>query len=554
MLLTDKPDGRGGRAIWPDWSQLSSSALRARADLDQPLDAVYVREITARSSSLQSQSRWLNAVSVIVTPEQELEIRNLHFVRRIRPVGRLHGVPEPPAESAEDTRLESSKPGGAAQADYGPSFEQLSRTGVTLLHSMDIRGAGVRVGLLDSGFNYGDHAAFSQLRIVAERDFINADDDVSDEMSEPVTGNELDVGQNEHGTRVLSILGGNAPGRLIGAAPEAEYILAKTEDLKRELSADEDRWVAGLEWLVGEGAQVVNSSVGFTVFDDSSGYAIDDLDGSTSMATIAAEIAVARGVVVVVSAGNEGAGSWRYITVPADAAGAITVGSVSLSSSVIAPFSSRGPTADGRIKPDVVAPGQDVITTTGRSASRSGEQRGTFELDEYGRVSGTSFAAPLVSGVCALLKQAHPSWGPAQIAEALRMTATDLGVSGPDTTYGWGLVDAAAASGLSFETPDVSVALAPFPNPLEFDASETGATIFFPLELSDRDDVSVHIYDLAGNLIDTVGEVRLESGSYLSRQRALPWEPPRHIAAGLYYYQIEATTVRERGKLAIIRP
>ena len=204
------------------------------------------------------------------------------------------------------------------------------------------------------------------------------------------------------------------------------------------------------------------------------------------MATIAAELAVARGVVVVVSAGNEGAGSWRYITVPADAAGAITFGSVSLSSSVIAPFSSRGPTADGRIKPDVVAPGHGRHHHDGPlTPHAAGSSGGTFELDEYGRVSGTSFAAPLVSGVCALLKQAHPSWGPAQIAEALRVTATDLGVSGPDTTYGWGLVDAAAASGLSFETPDVSVALAPFPNPLEFDASENGATIFFPLELSD---------------------------------------------------------------------
>ena len=546
MLLTDKPDGSGGREVWPEWRNLSTSA-----PLDLPLDAAYVRAVAQRSVALRSESRWLNAVSVTVSQQQEQQIRDLAFVREIRTVGRLGGIGAP--RRVEPIEPVALKPGGEAQSDYGPSFEQLSRIGVTLLHSRQIRGQGIRVGLLDSGFNYGDHAAFSRLKIVAERDFINADGDVSDEESEPVTGNEVETGQNEHGTQVLSVLAGNAPGSIIGAAPEAEYVLAKTEELATETSADEDRWVAGLEWLIDEGAQVVNSSVGFTVFDDSSGYSFDDLDGATSMATIAAELAAARGIILVVSAGNEGAGSWRYVTVPADAAGAIAVGSVSLSRSVITTFSSRGPTADGRIKPDVVAPGQSVIATTGRSASRSSEQRGAFELEEYGRVSGTSFAAPLVTGVCALLKQIHPTWGPEQIAEALRSTATDLGVAGPDTAYGWGLVNAVAASGLNLEGPALSAAAAPFPNPLVIASGETVSTVFFPLELSDRDGVSVHIYDLAGNLVDSVEEIRLESGSSLDRQSALQWEPRQNIAAGLYYYRIEATTVNEHGKLAIIR-
>ena len=145
---------------------------------------------------------------------------------------------------------------------------------------------------------------------------------------------------------------------------------------------------------------------------------------------MAAALAVRRGIVVVVAAGNEANGDWHYITIPADADGAIAVGAVDVPGSgermpQIASFSSRGPTADGRIKPDVVAPGSGVVVADLR---RGG----------YVRRGGTSFAAPLVSGVCALLLQKNPEWTPAQVLEALRSTALDLGTAGPDTVYGWG--------------------------------------------------------------------------------------------------------------------
>ena len=554
VFLRDKPEAQGfQRIVWPELQELEVSP-----DLDLPLDPEFVREIEALVSGIRASSRWLNAVSVQATPEQVRQLTALPFVRRTQPVGRLAQAPTT-TTALDPVDIPSSKAGTAAQDDYGPSFDQLSSIGVTVLHGSGFRGQGIRIGMLDSGFNYRDHFAFSRLQVVAERDFINADDDVSDEVSEPVTGDEtqlvpfgtIETGQNHHGTRVLSLLGGYAPGRLIGAAHEAEYILAKTEELARELSVEEDRWIAGLEWMVEDSVQVVNSSLGWTEFDDTDGYSPGDLDGATAAATVAAEIAVARGVVVVASAGNEAAGAWRYITVPADGPGVITVGSVGVSDRTIATSSSRGPTADGRIKPDVVAPGESVITTTGRSASRSTDQREAFSLQRYERSSGTSFAAPLVSGVCALLLQIHPTWGPEQIAEALRTTADDLGIAGPDTTYGWGLVDAAEASSLLFDVLTDSAGRPPFPNPVIVQAA--GANVFFPIQLTASDFVSVHIFDLAGNLVDEIGEIQLEAGVHESPSRALRWEVPQGIASGLYYYRLLGSTFSQIGTLAVVK-
>ena len=546
--LLERPDGSPEPDDWVEPSP---------RQLDLPLDERYVRHIAAIAESVRCRSRWLNAVSVEINGAGERALAELPFVLGTRRVKSLQGPVPPPAQSVQ---LGAAKPADTIQLDYGPSFDQVSRIGVTHLHGQDIRGQGVRIGLLDSGFNYSDHAAFAHLQVLAERDFINDDDAVGDEESEPVTGNERQNNQNEHGTQVLSVLAGFAPGELVGIAPEAQYLLAKTEEPLRELSADEDRWVAGLEWLTAEGAQVVNSSVGFTVFDDSKVYTIDDLDGGTSLATIAAELAVKRGVIVVVSAGNEGQDVWRYVSVPADGPGVIAVGAVSLSNSAIAAFSSRGPTADGRIKPDVVAPGQGVIATSGRGVADGSSEQGTFGLREYVRVSGTSFAAPLATGVCALIRQVHPDWDPDQVAKMLRSTARDLGVAGPDNVYGWGLVDAVAASGL-----DIAAPASPFPNPLVLGGVNGANTIYFPLMLSDRGAVSVHIYDLSGTLVDVVEEVELEPGSYLCREdgallmdgircrSALQWKPAEMLAAGMYYYRIEAHTACKLGQIAIIR-
>jgi subtilisin family serine protease len=398
----------------------------------------------------------------------------------------------------------------------------------------------VRVALLDNGFHYAEHAAFDSIRVVAQRDFVNGDEVVGDEADQPITGDEMGNSQNLHGAQVLSLLAGYHPDHFIGVAPDAEYILAKTEldDNLPELPSEEDRWVAGLEWADSLGAQVVNSSLGYNRWDDGTGYTPADLDGETALTSVAAALAVRRGIVVVVAAGNEANGDWHYITVPADADGAIAVGAVDVPGSgervpQIASFSSRGPTADGRIKPDVVAPGSGVVVADLR---RGG----------YVRKGGTSFAAPLVSGVCALLLQIHPQWEPAQVLEALRSTAQDLGAAGPDTVYGWGQINALAASGLSEVLPREDRLLAPFPNPAR------DGEVHFPVQLAERGRVELRVFDVAGRLV-FAERWDLWPGSHDRPGRAPRWTPGRAVANGIYFYQLRSPNRSHLGKIALVR-
>ena len=524
VFLRDKPDGPGGRLVWAELGEGHPAA-----ELDLEVDPSYVLRIQKAGPVVRARSRWFNAVSVRASAAQRRWLVSQPFVRRLRPVAKFHRPPL--AEPAASEEIPSLRPKGLAQ-DYGPSFTQLSRIGVLLLHNLGYRGQGVRIALLDNGFHYIRHPAFSHLRVVAARDFVNGDDVVTDEDDQPVTPYEAASGQNIHGAQVLSLLAGRDPGRLVGAAPEAEYILAKTEDNGRELPVEEDRWIQGLEWAVGRGARIVNSSLGYNIWDDGSGYSYEQLDGATALTTRAAQMAVERGVVVVVSAGNEGDGAWRYITAPADAPGVITVGAVDSRDSLAA-FSSRGPTADGRIKPDLVAPGVGLVAADIRGGG-------------YSRTRGTSFAAPLVSGVCALLLQIHPEWGPAQLWEALRSRAVDLGPAGPDTLYGWGLVNALPDSAISVPRPTETAAGSPFPNPA---ATEV---VYFPLQLADAATVALQVFDLSGALVDEL-ERRLEAGDYNAPAQALPWEVPARVGNGVYFYQLSTAGFTRAGKIALVR-
>lgn len=542
VFLTDKIDASGHRVGWKN-----GPAEPSRLHLDLPLNTTYLQAVAATGAEARQYSRWFNAVSVTATPAQVQELRDLSFVADVRPVQALHRAPDVDSPGPQA----AGRP--AAAPDYGESFEQIAAVGVHLLHARGVLGQGVRVALIDAGFNWRDHLAFAELHVIAERDFLNDDDDVGDELDEPVTGNEVENGQNLHGTEVLGVIGGYDSGRLIGVAPEAEYLLAKTEDarldergIEQDSATEEDRWIAALEWADSLGAQVVNSSVGYTTFDDGTGYTYDDLDGATALTTRAAELAVARGIVVVASAGNEARQDWHYITVPGDGAGVVAVGAVHPVNSVLASFSSRGPTADGRIKPDVVAPGQQIVTVSGRGAGSPAEP---FSLQEYRRLSGTSFSASIVSGACALLLQLHPEWTPGEVADALRSTATDLGPAGPDTLFGWGLIDVAKASGVEAIIPDRSLTAAPFPNP----AGGPSPTIHFPVALQTAEEVSLSLFDTAGDLVDRIEPRHLPRGEYLAAGLAPSWDVPAHLSDGIYLYVLTGTTFRRAGKVAVLR-
>lgn len=527
ILLRDKTDAEGRRIAWVDLG-----AGHTDAELNLPVSQRYIEQLREMGVVVRFSSRWLNAVSARISSEVQLRVQTADFVVAMRPVRRLQRPSPPPPELFASPKL--------LQSRYGLAFEQLAQIAIPSLHDQGLTGAGVRVALLDNGFHYAEHAAFASIRVVAQRDFVNDDEIVSDEADQPITGDEMSGSQNLHGAQVLSLLAGYQPDHFVGVAPDAEYILAKTEldDNLPEMPSEEDRWVAGLEWADSLGAQVVNSSLGYNRWDDGTGYSPADLDGETALTSVAAALAVRRGIVVVVAAGNEANRDWHYITMPADADGAIAVGAVDVPGSgerlpQIASFSSRGPTADGRIKPDVVAPGSGVVVADLR---RGG----------YVRRGGTSFAAPLVSGVCALLLQKNPEWTPAQVLEALRSTALDLGAAGPDTVYGWGQINALAASGLDEVPPEEDRLLAPFPNPAR------DGVVHFPVQLAERGLVELSVFDAVGRLVFT-GRWDLWPGSHDRPGRAPRWTPSRAVANGMYFYQLRSPSRSRLGKIALVR-
>lgn len=369
------------------------------------------------------QSRWLNAVTAYLTPAQEKSLQNLSFISEITPVRTL-AVPRP--VPVPDVPVKAGKSAAAHRLDYGESRQQNEQINIPALHDVGISGDGVMVGLLDAGFSFGTHEAFDSLRVLGQYDFIFADS---------VTANE-DIdhpAQHNHGTQVLSIIAGYAPGKLIGPAYKASYYLSKTEDLRSETPVEEDFWLAGIEWMEAQGIDVASSSLGYTFYDNpEDSHTYEKMDGRTTVVTRAAQMAVDRGVVVVNSAGNSGSSrTWPYMNAPSDGIDVIAAGALD-ANRVRASFSSIGPTYDGRIKPDVMAMGVAVRNIV----------VGTRDLYQNG--NGTSYSCPLIAGVAALILSAHPDLTPLQINEALRLTASQA--AQPDNENGYGTVDARAAA------------------------------------------------------------------------------------------------------------
>jgi hypothetical protein len=364
----------------------------------------YVELVTAclsGSSRVRTVSRYLNAMSVEATPEEMGRIEALPFVLSTRPVGSSTGEPLRPLPA-----------GGANDLSSG----QLGQIGLDSLQAKGYAGEGVVIGVLDSGFNLW-HVAFSGLDVLGQYDFLEGDPDPSQQPGDT-------PGQSNHGTAVLSILGGHEPGSFTGGAWQASFFLAKTEDTSDEYEQEEDFWVAGLEWLDDSGADIVSSSLGYFEW-----YAWEDMDGNTAVTTIAADIAASHGMPVINAVGNEGPGSGTLIA-PSDGDSVLAIGGVDASGAV-AEFSSRGPSFDGRTKPDVCA--RAVYAIFAHPEQDTG----------YSWGNGTSFATPLVSSAAAVLLQAHPEWDSMEALDAIRNTASLSRT--PDDTYGWGVVDAPAA-------------------------------------------------------------------------------------------------------------
>ncbi len=404
---------------------LSPRAIERRArqgvpldETDLPLDPAYISSLMAAGQfQPHTVSKWFNAVTIRTTDTLALDtIASLPFVYEVRCVRPARETTRPQPDKFRVNRSLSES--GTLDAIYGASMRALSMMNGHLLHAIGgARGEGMLIGILDSGFDQADSmAAFTHLN---ERNGIILTDDV-------VCPHCNVFNEHSHGRSVLSVLAGVLPGKLMGTAPNAEYILVRTEDVYSEYPVEEDNWVRGAEIADSIGCDVLNTSLGYTEFDDSTmNHTLADMDGMTTRISIAAGIASRKGMIPVQSAGNSGAGEWRYIGAPADAIDILSVGAVD-DDRHVTNFSSRGPSADGRVKPDVSAVGLGTAGVSGTG-------------DEVERISGTSFSAPLVCGLTACLWQLHRDKSAQAIMDAVRRSASHF--HQPNDSIGNGIPD-----------------------------------------------------------------------------------------------------------------
>jgi len=488
---------------------------------DRPVTENYITALEQSGAIIHRKSRWLNAVSVTADEGALNAISALPIVKKIIPVAvykkKKLGLNDEPL-LRKTTFSDSSF--------YGYAWEQIAQINCHTAHQAGYTGQGVRVLILDTGFNT-ERSVFDSLTIIDEWDFINDDGNTANENNDVSN-------QHNHGTLVFSTLAGYDPGNLIGPAFDSEFLLAKTEDVPNESQVEEDNYVAALEWGEQLGADVMSSSLGYLDW-----YSYCDMDGNTGVTTIAVDIAISLGMLCVTSAGNWGTAEpppnpcdtlYYYISAPADADSVISVGAVN-SEGEIASFSSHGPTYDGRIKPEVCARG---VSTWGVNANS----------DSYRTASGTSLSAPLVSGAAAVILSAHPDWTPMEVREAMMMTADNA--NSPDNDYGYGLIDVMAA--IDYETsaidgnnvPEKFSVLNVYPNPFN-------SKVQIKYSIPEDGDVVFDIYNILGENVDQIIKKNQLKGKY-----QFQWRTDQY-ASGTYFLKLSSGQYSQFQKLTLLK-
>lgn len=488
----------------------------------RPPDRDFVERISHFTERIRHRSSYFNAVSADVRAEMIPLLLAAEGVARVDIVRTYRRDRETEASIAETVPLRA--PASPQIGIYGDSFNQLYMIESVDLLEMGYNGSGdsgssgqIMIGILDSGFLL-DHYAFDRLEVHAQWDFVNDD---------PVTENEPGdhPDQDRHGTLVLGTIAGYGAGDLVGPAWGAVYLLAKTEIIGEEIEIEEDNWVAGIEWCDSIGADIVTSSLGYTRW-----YEDDDMDGVTALCTRAASIAASRGIVVCNAVGNYGWNGPTSLIAPADADSVIAVGGV-YGDGTLWGSSSRGPTADGRIKPDVMAQGSAVQTVAW-----------PFDYG-FGRYSGTSFATPLVAGLCAQLLEIHPDWTPIQMRDSLRVHASNS--DSPDNSMGWGIAAGLATAGIFPGSSSGVTFSRGYPNPF-------GDYISFDLWSGRWTFVTARIYDSSGRLVRSL----LEEESLLFSATVV-WngtnDSGRQVASGVYFAEFVSPQVRSVLKIVRMR-
>lgn len=407
----------------------------AITESDLPINQHYLDSLEALGITIHSSSKWFNGAAIISNDSLLIDtLHNIFFIKN-RLVNFKAGTGNNYLQRVEKfciSQVESPE----------DKDNQLSMLNLSFLHDSGYKGQDILIGVLDSGFEYAaeieslDHLWTSN-RIIALRDFVNDGEDM--------------LANHYHGTIVTSIIGANWPNMLQGAAPEASYALIRTENANSEYLVEEYNWIAGAEYADSLGVDIINSSLGYaTFFDESTNHTYEDLDGRTTPISIGATMAARKGIIVVTSAGNAGNDPWRYITAPADADSILSIAAVDADKN-ITDFSSRGPTADGRIKPNISARG--ALTDGQRVPGR------------VSTCSGTSCSAPLITGLAASLLCANPNSSAQEIIAAIQGSSDRF--HEPNTAYGYGIPNAHIADKLLKynDTINQTTSIKLFPNP-----------------------------------------------------------------------------------------
>lgn len=500
VFLADKPNA--ATFLANPLTMLSQRSLGRRTkqnialdNKDVPLHTAYYNQVVnATGITVLAKSKWLNAIHVQGT-EADIKALKTDFTfvasiefadRSLNTGGKTSDVK--PRESHQNKFEET-----LTDFDYGSASNQITMLHGDFLHQQGFTGNGMQIAILDAGFpNVDTNPAFQRLRdnnqIIGGYNFVNR--------------NTNFYSRNSHGAHVLSNIGGYLENEYVGTAPDAKFYLFITEDNSQEAPIEESLWVEAAERADSLGVDVINTSLGYTTFDKASyNHTYADMNGSTTFITRGAEIGASRGMILVNSAGNSGSSAWHYVGAPADAISVLSVGAVN-SSSVLASFSSRGPTADNRIKPDVMAQGAGAAIVNYSSGNVSS-------------ANGTSFSSPILTGVIACFWQAYPTKTAEEIKTIIKESSDRF--NNPDNDYGYGIPNFETAFNTlrleSFTSDELYVNI--YPNPVKdvINLSIVGAF----------SDYSITIYSILGKKVYQENELlsskinisKLHRGIYL---------------------------------------
>jgi serine protease AprX len=513
VYFIDKPDSN--TFFNNPLSELSQRALDRRTtqkitldSKDVPINQLYINQISsAIGITVMAKSKWLNCVHVRGLQSDINALKSLTSV-----VDYIQFANKSLNVVSKKIYSDKTKPVNKVLAtqvnyNYGNSLNQIQMLKGDLLHQQNYTGSGIIIAVMDGGFPGVNSAQpFQRLRdnkqILGGYDYVNKSTDFYTGIS--------------HGTSVLSLMGGFKDNLLIGTAPDAQYYLFITEDGLNENPVEESNWVEAAEEADRLGVDIITTSLGYTTFDNTNyDYTYSDMNGTKTFISKGLDVAFSRGIVCVVSAGNDGNKPWQYISAPADAIHSLTIGAVKSDKSY-ALFSSQGPTSDKRVKPDVMAQGQNpYVSDAAGNITNTG--------------NGTSYSCPIIAGMVACLWQAYPNKTNQEIKQLIIQSADKY--SNPDFFYGYGIPDfsLALANGLSvnsFSKSDFTI----YPNP-------TSDVIFVGLPDG---------FEVGNTIIYSVlGQKVLEKKT--TKQN--PFISLKFLNKGTYLYKIESNGFSKSGKI-----